>query len=188
MEQQDLKKLLEDCRAGSESAWRAFIAEFHALISGTAAREYGTDSEDVAQNVYEKLLSGNCRLLERFDGCYEQFLVYLMRISKNVSLSAWKKRARGRFQSSIDEIREDALAYDAGIEDGLIREEEHEWLMEAIYGLKPKYREVIIYLKKGYNHREVAELTGLPVNTVLTRAARAKELLKKTLKIEIKAV
>ncbi len=73
------------------------------------------------------------------------------------------------------------------IETKIIYDHEICALYDAVDQLDFKYREIIIYLAKGYKFKEISKLLDLPINTCLTRSKRAKELLFKILqKNEIK--
>jgi len=59
---------------------------------------------------------------------------------------------------------------------------------QAVLALPPKYREVIVlHYYQEWKLREIAEMTGLSVNSVSTRLRRARALLEKTLKEEMDA-
>jgi len=178
----NIEKLIRECCEGSEKAWHEFIQEFNPLISGCTFKICNLDSEDVVQIVYEKLIENNYALLGKFNGCFEQFIVYLMNISKNVALS-YRKNVLKRTNRFVDidvYLESDCLFNSTDKE--RIGEEDKIFLNEIIDDLKPHYREVLNYLGKGYNHREISEILGIPLNTVLTRANRAKEILRKITK------
>ncbi len=178
----NIEKLINECCEGSEKAWREFIQEFNPLISGCIFKICNIDSEDVVQIVYEKLIKNNYTLLSRFDGCLEQFIVYLMNISKNSALSYRKNVLKRTIPLvDIDMYAESDSPYNS-TENERIGEEDEIFLNEIIDELKPHYREVLNYLGKGYNHREISEILGIPLNTVLTRSNRAKEILRKIVK------
>jgi len=62
-------------------------------------------------------------------------------------------------------------------------EEMKEELKSAIFRLKPPYRDIILAVDvEGYTYREIAEETGIPEGTLLSRRHRAVSLLHKELK------
>ncbi len=188
----NFEKLLKECCAGSEIGWKQFIEQFHPLISSVINRVCRDDSEDTAQLVYEKLIKDDYRLLVEFNGCYTQFILYLKNLAYNTALNTLKKVSRissHHVDAEFDEIfsNADTLRFRSG-EWRNADDENIDSLRAAIDKLECKYREVIVYIIKGYKNREIAEILGLPINTVLTRSNRGKEILKKLLKNEINMV
>jgi len=58
-----------------------------------------------------------------------------------------------------------------------------EVVRNALKKLKPKYREVaVLRLVSGYSIQETAEILQIPTGTVLSRLARAQEMLRKSLR------
>ncbi|PCJ92793.1 MAG: RNA polymerase subunit sigma-24 [Flavobacteriaceae bacterium] len=61
-----------------------------------------------------------------------------------------------------------------------------EKLKQAIIDLKPSYRDIILAVDfEGYTYNEIAEQTGIPQGTLMSRRHRAISLLFKKLKIEV---
>lgn len=55
-------------------------------------------------------------------------------------------------------------------------------LKEAIFNLKPHYREIILAIDvEGYSYAEIAQETGIPIGTLMSRRHRAVSLLYKKL-------
>lgn len=64
--------------------------------------------------------------------------------------------------------------------------ENHSAVRDAVLALPGRYREVVVlYYDQEMTLREIAELTGMPVNSVSTRLRRARALLKKALGEEV---
>jgi RNA polymerase sigma factor (sigma-70 family) len=183
----EFELLINECCNGSEKAWKSFIKQFHPLISAVVTRVCSEDSEDTAQLVYEKLINDNYRLLSEFRGGYVQFLLFIKRLSYNTALNVFKKTTRVSALTKNSDFDEELIA-DFSLYPKLDTDydsEDIDRLKVAINELNPKYREIMTYLMKGYKNREIAEILNIPINTVLTRASRAKENLKKMLKNEI---
>ena len=178
--------MIKECCAGSEKAWKAFIDQFHPLIQATVARVCAEDTDDITQSVYEKLIKDDYSLLRQFKGCYPQFLLYIKTLSYNTALNHMKKASR-LSRKTIDEDFDERICPDFSLEskEDDVYDEALERLRSAILTLKPEYREIILYLMKGYKHREIAEMLGIPINTSLTRGNRAKDILKKIMTDEI---
>ena len=183
----NFESILKECCAGSEMAWKAFIERFHPLIQATVARVSAGDGDDIAQSVYEKLIKDDYSLLRQFKGCYPQFLVYIKNLSYNTALNHVKKASK-LSERTIDEEFDERICPNFSLErqNEDAYDEALERLRAAISTLKPEYREIILCLMKGYKHREISEMLGIPINTSLTRGNRAKEILKKIMTDEIK--
>lgn len=118
------------------------------------------DAEDVAQNVFVKLLTKG-----KTFGSEEAEKAWLIRVAvneaKNLLKSAWfKKRA------ALDESL-------TAPEDSNLR------LFDYVKELKPKYRTVIyLHYYEKYTAKEIAAILKMPQNTVLTQLKRAREQLR----------
>lgn len=67
-------------------------------------------------------------------------------------------------------------------------QEDHTQVRDAVLALPGKYREMIVlYYDQEMTLKEIAEATGMPVNSVSTRLRRARTLLKKALGEEVDA-
>ncbi|WP_367925598.1 sigma-70 family RNA polymerase sigma factor [uncultured Ruthenibacterium sp.] len=126
------------------------------------------DAEDIAQDVFVSFV----RTKPVFTSEDHQ-KAWLLRVtinrSKSFLRSAWQRRTEGLPETLPDELltpRENMV-------------------MEAVALLPVKYRQVIyLYYIEGYSSVELAKLLGLPQNTVLSRLARARKHLAKTLEGE----
>jgi len=142
----------------------------------------GHKAEDVTQLVFERLIENEYRLLDRFSGSYHSFLAYLNRIARNVALSDWRREQAHHSSVCPDPKFKDIRAAMVHQPDEIyLREETLSALEAAVMELKPTYREVYLHLFEGFNHREVATIMHIPLPTVLTRASRAREILRREL-------
>ncbi len=109
-------------------------------------------------------------------------MVYLMNISKNSALT-YRKNVLKRTIPLVDiDVYTEFDRTFSSSENERIEQDDKIFINEIINDLKPHYKEVLIYLSKGYNHREISEILSIPLNTVLTRANRGKEILRKIVK------
>lgn len=102
-----------------------------------------------------------------------RFSTWLYKIATNVCLDYLKKRRH----VSLDDIPELPSSYPA-LESQLILEESAQEVQAAVARLPLKYQTVIsLYYWREQNYEEIAEIMGVPLNTVRTWLRRAKEQL-----------
>lgn len=128
-------------------------------------------AQDVIQQVFATLLDTPRRRIDDEER-------YLRRAVRNACYSAlrYRKIRRGR-------TADDTLLEVAG-EAPPVSEEDRIALAEAIRELPPDQREVIhLHVFEGRTFKEVAEMTGEPLNTIASRYRYALEKLKATLTV-----
>jgi len=119
---------------------------------------------------------------------------WLFAITHNVFFSKIKKDKRRPmaveefFNESSDELLPDEAppVYDRA---SLDFEHVDEKLKEVLMGLKDEYREVLLmWSVDGLKYREIGEILGVPIGTVMSRLHRARKLLGDALMSDEKAV
>ena len=74
-------------------------------------------------------------------------------------------------------------------EDALARKDEAARVRALVDGLPPRLREVIVLKEmEDLSYRQIAEITGAPIGTVMSRLSRARALLAETWKAQAEAV
>jgi len=139
------------------------------------------DAQDVAQEASLRAF----RFFGSFRG--ENARAWLLSIVRN-TFYTWLRKNRPA--ENLVEIDDDTLA----IEDSSARDEtagpqfaDAGAVRRAIAGLPVEFREVIILREmEGFSYKEIAELAGIPIGTVMSRLARARKLLQKSLAREFK--
>lgn len=131
-----------------------------------------TDAEDIVQEAYLRAF--------RFFGGFRggDARAWLLTIVRNVFLS-WvnQKGSHGLAAISDDELEE--IESDApDPETTLIRGADSERLRQAVEQLPVEYREVIVLRElEELSYKEIAEVAGIPLGTVMSRLARARKRL-----------
>jgi RNA polymerase sigma-70 factor (ECF subfamily) len=132
------------------------------------------DAEDVVQEAY-------LRAYQFFDSFHGgDGRAWLLRIVRN-TCSTWleKNRPRGP-TTTFDEDRHSAGVTAEGPDAPLLAGEERDLLRQALAELPDEFREAIVLRElEGMSYREIAAVTGVPIGTVMSRLARARERLQK---------
>jgi len=140
------------------------------------------DARDVVQDAYLRALKyfGGFRGTNAGEG-----RPWLLAIVRN---TAFTRRRRGRFEASVAEF--DEQLHSAGIEDvhpeaELLGTAVRDSLHQAIARLPSEFREVIVLRElEGMSYKEIGEVTGVPLGTVMSRLARARRRLQRALTAE----
>ena len=126
------------------------------------------DAEDIAQDVFVSLLRAK-PVFQSVEHQKAWLLRATMNRAKSFLRSAWQRKTQGLEESYPDVPFTPSESATAA----------------AVAALPLKYRQVIyLYYIEGYDTAELAKLLGRPQNTVLSQLARARKLLRETLKGE----
>ncbi|MEK7129418.1 MAG: sigma-70 family RNA polymerase sigma factor [Patescibacteria group bacterium] len=134
----------------------------------------GQAAQDVVQDTFISLY----KTIDRVD-TKKKFSSYLYTIARNTTISSLRAKKPA---ASIDESIADT---DAGApEDGITSQEQRERVRRAIAKLEEKYRRVVeLYYFSDLSYEEIGKTLRLPVNTVRTHLARAKQKLRDILNV-----
>jgi len=137
------------------------------------------DAADLVQDTYARALRAADRFEERAGG----MRAWLFRILHNVFFTELERRRRRPVptESVSDRISDEPgpdspePAWDLA---SLDWEHVDERLKSAIDGLRPEYRvTLLLWAVEGLRYREIAEVTEVPIGTVMSRLHRARGLL-----------
>ena len=140
----------------------------------TLARYLLRDEHDAQDVVQEAAL----RALRYFDGYGGgDPRAWLLAIVRNCVID-WQRRTRGdRRMLSIDE-QAPMLHDDAASDAAAIRSSERTRIERAVTSLPLEFREVIVLREvEGLSYKEIGEVVGAPIGTVMSRLARARKRL-----------
>ncbi len=136
------------------------------------------DAEDIVQDAY-------LRAFRAFDSCSgEDVKPWLLAIVRNLAYRWLATRKKAANVISIeealsartgnDEVR-DLPANEASAEELLIGQAERALVVKALAELAPPFREAIVLREmEGLSYREIANVAGVPVGTVMSRLSRAR--------------
>ena len=145
--------------------------------------------DDICSRSFEKAF----RQIRSYDPSKSQFSTWLTNIAHNTALDTVLQENRShKHQVSIDQSASaGAAASSIGSGDytpleSIIRDEDQVQTERYIEGLPELYRRIArMRLVDGLQYNEIAEETGIPLNTVRTRIRRAKEQIDKMKSEEI---
>jgi RNA polymerase sigma-70 factor, ECF subfamily len=140
------------------------------------------DAEDVVQDAC-------LRALEHFDQFRGQegasARAWLLAIVRNTAFSARRRRRPEAAGLEFDEAEHSGAAADEHPEAVLLRTAAKETLGRALARLAPEFREVIVLRElQGLSYKEISDVAGVPVGTVMSRLSRARARLQEALREE----
>jgi RNA polymerase sigma factor (sigma-70 family) len=141
----------------------------------------GADAEDLVQDAY-------LRALKAFDGFRgDNGRAWLLRIVRNTCYTWLQENREHELTAAFDEETHVTEDSSSDPETLLLRSADKQFLNEALERLPLEFREVIVLRElEGLSYKEIAELAGIPVGTVMSRLARARERLQQLLTAPVK--
>ena len=166
--------------------WDTYIDQLRAYVKGRVKTFDDMLVDDICSRSFEKAF----RQIGTFDPSRSQFITWLRVIAKNVALDFLEQEQRLHPRDRVVYLDENLQQFsvadsipdrvDSPLE-SIIRTEDEEITQAAIDGLPELYRDVARKrLVDGMAYKEIAELTGLELNTVRTRLRRAKALIEES--------
>ena len=128
------------------------------------------DAEDVVQDAYVRALRFFSSLRD------ENARAWLLTIVRNTWYGRFPRRAGGGVATVADE-RADNLA-DVGLdpEAQMIQQQTVEDVRRVLEALPTDFREVLVLRElEGLSYKEIADIVGIPLGTVMSRLARARQ-------------
>ena len=143
-------------------------------------------AEDVVQEAYLRAY----KFMESFDG--DNGRAWLLAIVRNTFYTWLENNRADRSNIEFDENALASHGYDMhvveldenyAIDQRLQQEDSRRWVDRALALLPPEFREVIVLRElEELSYKEIANVTGLPIGTVMSRLSRARAVLLKHLK------
>lgn len=160
----DLKRVVDDCLAGQESAVTKLIRRYHALVFSLCFRMLGQrqDAEDATQETFARVV----RSLSQWDSS-RRFEPWLLTVAGNRCRTKMARRmSRPTPQSLEGDVQERS-----GSETGLILEE----VRAALDLLRPEYREAFsLFHIDQRSFEEIGQIMQVPYATAKTWCHRAR--------------
>ena len=137
------------------------------------------DAEDVVQDAC-------VRALTYFDGFRGEegtsARAWLLAIVRNTAFSSMRRQSPDAVALEFDEVQHSGAIADEHPEAALLRSDAKETLGRALDRLAPEFREVIVLRElEGLSYKEISDVAGVPVGTVMSRLSRARARLREAL-------
>jgi len=163
---------IERARRGERAARARLVALYQARVYAVCRALAGDDAYDCAQDALVKVLLG----LERFDTRDARPLgAFVLRIARNVCIDrARSARVRTRTDASLHQVTGGAVP-----DRQLIDAERAEQIRGAVLALPADQRAAIgLRIWGELEYEQIAEIEGVPVGTIRSRLARARDALR----------
>lgn len=192
---EDILPLLHGCLSNDRESWETLRQDAGSIVLNILRSRYSSlspeDHDDIVQNIFSKLFSNGLR---DFHGTTKyEFLNYLGIIAKREAINHIRQHARHNKAVSLDQPLSDGDDGDTTLLDTLADQtlrpdtiaELNNLFSTSLAQLSIRDKQILIYKVEGYKDKEIAELLGIPMNTVASAYNRIKELLRKTVAMAI---
>ena len=169
MEPHDPEELLRQIALGSQQAFEELYRATDSAIYGYALSLMRNhhEAQDIMMDTYLKI-----RCAAHLYMPMGKPMAWILTITKNIART--KLRSAGR-QIPLDDLEETTPSFDRDSEEAVALE-------QAMKVLGDQERQILIlHAVTGLKHREIAEMLGMPLATVLSKYARSLKKLKKAL-------
>jgi RNA polymerase sigma-70 factor (ECF subfamily) len=130
------------------------------------------DAQDVVQDAFLRAF----KFFEGFHGTNSRS--WLLSIVRNASYNWLQKNRKNELTTVFDEELHGAEAVVSDPLAPLLRDADQRLVRQAMEELPVEFREVMILRElEGMSYKEIAELTEIPIGTVMSRLARARKQL-----------
>ena len=183
-------ELVHRCLCGDDQAKALLFAEYAGLARRAVVRKLATlgllqtrrsEVGDICHDLFERILADNCRMLARLHKP-ASINAWLVTIAQNLTVDyirKWSRRAKidATAAAAIPSVvRETPARY-------AIRSEIKKDLAQKLDSLPPVDRLILeMFFVQGLKYCEIAEVTGLNINSVAAKLRRSKKKLRALLK------
>jgi RNA polymerase sigma factor (sigma-70 family) len=134
------------------------------------------DAEDMVQEAYLRAF--------KFFGGYQggDSRAWVLKIVRNTCYSFFEKNRPAELAEEFDETVHTAATEALGAEAALLQSVDSQLLRAALDELPVSFREVLVLRElEGMSYKEIAEVTGMPIGTVMSGLARGRAQLRERL-------
>ncbi|MDZ7724033.1 MAG: sigma-70 family RNA polymerase sigma factor [candidate division KSB1 bacterium] len=186
----DISQLIERALQDDQQAFTEIVNRYRRQIYHFIYRMVKDDAQ--AQDLTQETFIKAFRALASFNSNYA-FTTWLYKIASNNCIDHFRKKRLSTYsldtpiKSKDGDLKRDFAASDQGPESEMISREKENQIETAINSLPEKYREAILLRHtKDKSYEEIAEMLNVPLGTVKVRIFRAREMLKRQLKEQMR--
>jgi RNA polymerase sigma-70 factor (ECF subfamily) len=107
---------------------------------------------------------------------------WLLTIVRNACLDWFEKNRKLEFSATLDDGLHAIADEASGPEVNLLRKADRALVRQAIDELPVEFREIIVLREmEDLSYKEISDVAGIPIGTVMSRLARARKLLQRSL-------
>ena len=170
------KNIIEMAALGDRAAFEEIYKAFSSIIYTVAINitRNRQDAEEVTQDVFVKIYRG----LKNFKFS-SSFGTWVYRIAMNAAINMHRARSRrNTLTTLIEDINILPDVAQAGAKDAIERQDAKLKVAMMLEGLSTEHRSCIVLREiEGLDYKEIADVLGIPLNTVRSRLKRAREAL-----------
>lgn len=187
----DIPALIQGCITNDRASWNVLFQTSTSVAANTLRKQYTSlspdECDDVISNVYTKLINGG---LSNFRGATEyELLGYFKTITRNEAVSYHRQKMKRDRNASLNQDSDGEDGHEAPLQhllkDNSLRPdtiaEINDLYRKAMGQLSVRDQQILLFKIEGHKDREIAELLGIPMNTVASSYNRVKALLQQTL-------
>ena len=172
--------VVEAIRAGDRYAFTEFVHRQNGWVRGAVYGVLGERDlvDDVAQHVWTNVWQ---RIGELRDA--KRWRPWLYRLARNAAIDAGRDATRRRHRTKVLAADPPGRVAPRTPDDDLIGREQRREVLAAVQGLPALYREPFVLRHvNGWSYREIADVMGMPIDSVETRLVRARRFLRESLR------
>lgn len=169
-------QLIQRLTAGESTAFEQLDQRYRQRLTGFLRGRHQLaleEAEDLVQDVFAALVANECSALKSFEG-RASFYTYLCAIAL--------RRVYRRYRRQPQTVEVDADCTSEPANDPTEAETTAAQVRQAMMALPEQFRTALmLHHFGGMEYHEIADLIGVPANTVATRICRAKRRLRELL-------
>ena len=188
----NLPTIVQGCIDNDNASWGLLLQSCTTIATTHHRKKFKSlspeDSENIISNIYTKLVDGG--LSKIYSNTHHEILGYLKMMAQTHTTDYFRHNSRWNSHESLDqntgngEDSEGASFYDFLESESLSPETivgMNDLYRNAMGKLSVRDKQIMVYKIEGYKDKEIAELLGIPMNTVASSYNRMREMLQRTL-------
>lgn len=178
--------VIEAIQAGDRYAFSELVRRHEGWIRGVVFGVLG--SSDSVDDVVQQVWTCVWQRIGELRDC-NRWRPWVYRLARNAAIDGGRDATRRRkhFQAmAVHAGPAVSMAQPAGPQEASAAQDKHAVVLAALQALPTLYREPFVLRHlSGWTYRQIAEVMGMPVDSVETRLVRARRLLRESLKDKV---